>query len=68
MSWMNATKWRTKKNQQRGFEYTRKNNGSGYKLEDLSNEQQRIVIDVVKTVVICSNNDKDYKPFRATVM
>ena len=43
-------------------------NSSGYKLEDWSNEHQRIVIGAVKTVINVLNNDKDYKPFRATVM
>ena len=37
-------------------------------MENLSNEQQHIVIGAVKTVINVLNNDKDYKPFRATVM
>ena len=37
-------------------------------MEDLSNEQQHIAIGAVKTVIMFLNNDKDCKPFRATVM
>ena len=42
--------------------------GIGRRLLGPSNEQQRISIDAVKTVIMFSNNDKDYKPSRAMVV
>ena len=43
-------------------------NGRPYTIEDLSEEQQEIVIRSVESIIKFLNNDPDYTPFRATIM
>ena len=43
-------------------------NGKEYSLDDLSQEQRAVVLATVDTIVKFLNNDKSYKPLRATVM
>lgn len=45
-----------------------KNDGSDYKLDDLSSEQQLIVLGAIDAIVKFLTNDPEYKPFRATVL
>lgn len=43
-------------------------NGKPYTIESLSTEQKEITLSAVDTIMKFLNNDKDYKPYRATVM
>jgi len=45
----------------------KRKDGSKYKLEQLSEEQQAVVLAVVDTVVKFLTNDSNYRPLRATV-
>ena len=42
--------------------------GEAYDVENMSNEQQKIVYTAVDTVIKFITNDPGYKPMRATVM
>lgn len=46
----------------------KRGDGSEYKLSDLNEEQRAIVYASIDTIVKFINNDKDYKPLRATIL
>lgn len=45
----------------------RKSDGTKYNIQDLSDEQQMIVLATIDTVVKFLDNDENYKPLRATI-
>ena len=42
--------------------------GKAYTIDKLSGQQKEIVLAAVDTIIKFLNNDKDYKPYRATIM